>query len=98
MGCGYHRYCGSETRFISRYRGISDYCVAGERVSVSDSGETRACGREATDSERQAILVFLLEEYAEYISWHIESGFEIALQPFDSYGLERGQHEMSGLL
>jgi hypothetical protein len=82
MGCGYHSYCGKGTSFISRAFGTNDYCVDGTRVSVSDSGESHACGRQITDHERESILIYELERYAEYLDLRHKFSFPTEPLPF----------------
>lgn len=69
--CGYDgHYCGlGRTFFISRYRGVNDYCVDGVRVSVSDDGVANAWGG-VTPQQIERIRLFELEKYGEYCLWH----------------------------
>lgn len=68
--CGYQGHtCGREVQFISRYRDQSDYCVSGQRISVYDDGST---SDRATPDQLQAIRLFLLNRYAEYITWRAD--------------------------
>lgn len=65
--CGYQGHvCGYKpVQFISRYMDTNDYCVHGHRVALMDSGEFGPSTRE----EREAILLFELDRYAEYLKW-----------------------------
>ncbi len=82
--CGYQGHvCGLKAvQFISRYRDENDYCVAGHRISLNDAGEFG----ESTPAEREAIKLFILNEYAGYIKWHVEFKAKMdatmTLQPF----------------
>jgi hypothetical protein len=69
--CGYDgHYCGiGRTFFISRYRGINDYCVDGVRVSVSDDGQAHTFDG-VTPEQIERIRLFELGKYAEYCEWH----------------------------
>jgi len=83
--CGYLGHvCGlSKVQFISRYREQNDYCVNGSRVSLNDSGEF---GYYATEEEKGAVRLFLLEEYADYLRWRntfrARVGCEMPIQEF----------------
>ena len=69
--CGYKGHVcsyGNGVQFISRYRGINDYCVGGHRVSLSDTGEWRS----ATKQQKDAVRWFLLDEYCDYLRWNRE--------------------------
>ena len=63
--CGYEGhvccYRDGQVQFISRHRGIEDYCVGGQRVSVDDDGTIR----NATPEQARAVENYL---YARYIA------------------------------
>ena len=85
--CGYGGHVCSEraVQFISRGFNINDYCVGGKRVQVADDGTTR----NATADDLKRILLFELDQYADYIRWHVEkvshAGWSgVQLRPFDA--------------
>lgn len=67
--CGYQGHYCSGVKFISRYHDTNDYCVNGRRVSLTDSGWFSDA---SSTEEREAIRLFLLNEYADYLKWHSE--------------------------
>ena len=71
--CGYQgHYCSNGVQFISRYRDMIDFCVAGVRITLYDDGHIHSTCHDVTDAEKRAILLHLLQEYADYCAWHVE--------------------------
>lgn len=66
--CGYQGHiCGARpVQAISRYRDQNDYCIEGHRVTLYDDGQCTG-----TQEQRRALALFLLDEYAEYLHWHV---------------------------
>ncbi len=68
-------------KFICRYRCESDYMVDGVRVSIHDSGHAHSLNG-VTSAQREAIRLYELQRYAEYVQWHVENTLGRPLQPF----------------
>jgi len=87
--CGYQgHFCNRGVQFISRYREENSYCVAGQRISVHDNGTVHATCAVITEAQLNAIKLYELQKYAEYVQWHVERNaaskpeWRMGLQPF----------------
>ncbi len=88
--CGYRsmHFCQEgQVSFISRYHDTNDYCVSGRRTSLTDAGELRQGGRVVSPADVEALRLFLLAEYAEYLQWHCENKnwLTVPVVPFDHH-------------
>ena len=85
--CGYQGHiCGrnGQVQFISRYRDENDYCVGGQRIAVHDDGTVHSYPA-PTPEHLQAIRLYEIQKYGEYVLWHAkqEHGPWLQLQSFD---------------
>ena len=94
--CGYQGHICSKSgvQFISRYRDQNDYCVAGQRIAVYDSGLVRSTCHSVTLEEIAALEAHFLAARAEYEQWHAEQAIRYgadwpAIQPWEPAQLLR---------
>ena len=69
--CGYQGHvCSNSVQFISRYRDKNDYCLRGQRISVHDDGTVHSSPA-PTPEQLQAIRLYEIQKYADYVKWHV---------------------------